>query len=81
MVHEFSINFSSPLLTSSWLTFMYSQIRLRTSDCSISLPAMPKKLASASDIITEGEGSALFVPDSTSTFCLFGTGCSESAKT
>jgi len=42
---------------------------------------MPKKLASASDIITEGVGSAVLFPESTSTFCFFGTGFSESAQT
>jgi len=60
---------------------MYSQIRLRTSDCSISLSVTPKKLASASDITTEGVGSAILFPESTSTFCFFGTGFSESAQT
>jgi len=61
---------------------MYSQIRLRTSVCNISLPVTPKKLASESDIITEGvgAGSALRVPTSTSTFCFFGAGFSESSK-
>lgn len=71
-------------LTSRWFTFMYSQIRIKTSDWSISLAPTPKKFASASDIIREGPGSVLFVLDSTATLGtlgFLGTDCSESTKT
>lgn len=68
------------LPTSRLLTFMYSQIRLKTSAWSISLPPTPKKFASASVITTEGLDSVLFAPDSTFTLGFLATDCSDSAK-
>lgn len=53
--------------TSKWLTFMYSQTRFVASAWSISLPPVPKNLASASDMITEdGPDSIPSVVDSAS---------------
>ena len=57
------------LHTSKWWSLMYSQTSLMASDCCISLPSVPKNLASASDIATvDGAGSALSVLISVSTF-------------
>lgn len=58
--------------TSSWFTFIYSQTCLRTSACDISLSEIPKKFASASDIITTGTASSHLLPDSSSVFALLG---------